>query len=113
MSFEDNIRKWVMVDNQIKKLNEEAKELRGQRNELLKTINTEVEERNLKHSTIKISDGELKFNSLRVVQPLTLRFVKECLEECIQGEENVAKIMDYIKDRREIKYVDEIKRSYV
>lgn len=113
MSFEDNIRQWVLVDNQIKKLNEQTKTLRNQRNDLLKSINTEVDERNLKHSTIKISDGELKFNSVRVVQPLTLRFVKECLEECIQGEENVTKIMDYIKERREVKYVDEIKRSYM
>ena len=32
--------------------------------------------------------------------------------DCIQDEENVKKIMKYIKQKREVKYVPDIKRSY-
>ena len=32
MSFEENIKKWVAIDNQLKTLNERAKQIRGEKN---------------------------------------------------------------------------------
>lgn len=112
MSFEEDIKKWVTVDNQIKKLNEEAKTLREQRSNLTLSINTYVESNDLKHATVQISDGRLKFQSVKVTQPLTLKYVKECLNDCIGNEEQVSAIMSHIKSNRESKYVDEVKRFY-
>lgn len=112
MSFEEDIKKWVTVDNQIKKLNEEAKTLREQRSNLTLSINTYVESNDLKHATVQISDGRLKFQSVKVTQPLTLKYVKECLNDCIGNEEQVSTIMSHIKSNRESKYVDEVKRFY-
>ena len=34
MSFENKIQQWVQLDNQVKKLNEQIKQLRDQRNSL-------------------------------------------------------------------------------
>ena len=34
MSFENKIQQWVQLDNQVKKLNEEIKQLREQRNNI-------------------------------------------------------------------------------
>jgi hypothetical protein len=34
------------------------------------------------------------------------------LNECINGEEQVKQIIKYIKSKREVKYVPDIKRSY-
>lgn len=112
MSFEESIKQWVTIDNKIKKLNEEAKELRQQRTSITKQINNYVEENDLKHATVQISDGKLKFQSIKVTQPLSLKFVKECLEDCIQNETSVEKIMNYIKERRNVEYVDDIRRFY-
>lgn len=112
MSFEESIKQWVTIDNKIKKLNEEAKELRQQRTSITKQINNYVEENDLKHATVQISDGKLKFQSVKVTQPLSLKFVKECLEDCIQNETSVEKIMNYIKERRNVEYVDDIRRFY-
>lgn len=112
MSFEEDIKKWVTVDNEIKKLNEEAKTLREQRSNLTLSINTYVESNDLKHATVKISDGRLKFQSVKVTQPLTLKYVKECLNDCIGNEEQVSAIMSHIKSNRDSKYVDEVKRFY-
>ena len=39
MSFEDNIKKWVMLDNQQKHLNEKIKEIREQKNNLSSDLN--------------------------------------------------------------------------
>ena len=34
MNFQDNIKKWVALDNQIKSLNDKAKHLREEKNEM-------------------------------------------------------------------------------
>ena len=112
MSFEDNIKQWVTIDNQIKQLNEQAKALRQQRSNLTESINTYVETTDLKHATVQISDGKLKFQSVKVTQPLTLKYVSECLLDCIGNEEQVKIIMKHIKTNRDSKYVEDIKRFY-
>ena len=112
MSFEEDIKSWVTLDNKIKQINEEVRGLREKRNNLTLSINTFVESNDLKHATVQISDGKLKFQSVKVTQPLTLKYVKECLNDCIGNEEQVNTIMEHIKTNRESKYVEEIKRFY-
>jgi len=66
----------------------------------------------MEHAVIEITDGKLKFQNNRVVQPITFRFLETCLNECISGENEVKQIIKYIKSKREVKYVPDIKRSY-
>lgn len=112
MSLEQQIQQWVAVDNQLKTLTDKVKELRDQKNTLSENINTHVENSDLQNATIKISDGKLKFVQLKETQPLTFKFLDSCLREIIKSEEQVDKIMEYIKNKREVKYVSEIKRFY-
>jgi len=110
--FERNIQKWVAVDNQLKIVNEKAKELRDEKNDLLEDINMYIETNKLNNASIDISDGKLKFAQSRVTQPLTLKFVENCLSNIINDQRQVTQIMKYIKDKREKKDVSEIKRYY-
>lgn len=111
-SFEKNIQKWVSIDNQIKILNEKTKELRDEKNDLLEDINVYIETNKLNNASIDISDGKLKFVQSKTTQPLTLRFVENCLSNIIQDSKQVTQIMKYIKDKREKKEISEIKRYY-
>jgi len=54
MSFENNIQKWVAVDNQLKSLNEKIKTLRETRNSLSGDITSYAEKNNLSNSTVNI-----------------------------------------------------------
>lgn len=110
--FERNIQKWVAVDNQLKIVNEKAKELRDEKNDLLEDINMYIETNKLNNASIDISDGKLKFAQSKVTQPLTLKFVENCLSNIINDQRQVTQIMKYIKDKREKKDVSEIKRYY-
>ena len=110
--FERNIQKWVAVDNQLKIVNEKAKELRDEKNDLLEDINMYIETNKLNNASIDISDGKLKFAQSKVTQPLTLKFVENCLSNIINDQRQVTQIMKYIKDKREKKEVSEIKRYY-
>ena len=64
------------------------------------------------NATVKISDGKLRFTSSRQTPPLTFKHIEECLTKCIQNPEQVEKIMTYIKETRDIKYIPDIKRTY-
>ena len=109
MSFEQQIQQWVAIDNQMKILNDNMKELRDKKNNISQQINNQIEN---KYTSIKISDGQLKFVKIKETQQLTFKYLEICLSEIIKNEEQVKKIVDYIKNKREIKYVSEIKRLY-
>ncbi len=110
--FQGNIKKWVALDTQLKTLNDKAKEIRSERNELTDGIMGFVADNNLSSSTVKISDGRLKFNQTKQTSPITLGFLENCLTDLFNEEEKVQKIMEYIKEKREIKVVTDIKRYY-
>ena len=112
MDFENKIKSWVALDNQIKVLNERARSLRDERSKLSENIFEYVETENLSNATVQISDGRLKFMSSTQTTPLTLTFIKKCLSECIKNSDDVDSIMTYIKNSRQKKSIPEIKRSY-
>ena len=112
MSLEENIKKWVSIDNQLKTVTEKAKELREAKNTMEEVILEYVETKKMNNATINISDGKLRFVSTKQTAPLTLKYVEECLTNCIKNEEQVGIIMNHIKEAREIKYVPDIKRTY-
>lgn len=110
MSFEQNIQKWVSLDNKIKILNDNLNQLREQRAELSKSLYTYAERNNLNGANIQISDGKLKFVTSKVSNPLSFKYVEKSLGEIISNEEQVKKIVNYLKEHREFKTVQELKR---
>ncbi len=111
-NFQGHIKRWVSLDSQLKSLTDSAKQIRNERNELADNIFEFVDENNLSTSTIKISDGKLKFFQNKQTSPISLGFLENCLTDIFQDEEKVNQIMSYIKERREIKVVPDIKRYY-
>ena len=110
MSFESRIQQWVSLDNQLKKINDQTKELREKRNELEQNITAYAQSNNLSNATVKIGDGRLKFANTRVPEPLTFKYLEKTLKSVINNETQVSLIMDQIKQNRNIKIVPEIKR---
>jgi DNA helicase IV len=110
MNFENEIKQWVQIDNQLKELNERTKVLREKRNILEKNITTYAASNNLSNSTIQISDGRLKFGNAKVPEPLTFKYLEKTLTEIIKNENQVKLIMEHIKQKRDIKIIPEIKR---
>ena len=110
--FQNHIKQWVEIDNQVKILNTELRELRMKRNNISDHIVSFVDTNNLDKAVIEISDGSLKFGTTKQTSPITLKFIKKCLNECINNEESVEQLIDYIKYKRDIKMKSDIKRSY-
>jgi hypothetical protein len=112
MSFEQHIQQWVSIDNQMKQLTEKIKELRDKKSTLNDAIFNHVDNSNLSNATVQISDGKIKFVKTKDTQVLTFKYLETCLHEIIKNEEQVNKIIEYIKNKREVKYVSEIKRFF-
>ena len=110
MSFENQIKQWVQLDNEIKLLNDRTKDLREKRNTLEKNITTYAASNNLSSSTVQISDGRLKFSNTKVPEPLTFKYLEKTLSEVIKNESQVKLILEHIRQKREVKVVPEIKR---
>ena len=110
MSFEENIKKWVALDNQLKTLTERTKQMRDEKNAIEEGIMSYVETNSLSNATVNISDGKLRFVNSKQTAPLTLKYVEECLSKCIGNENQVTQIMKIIKESREVKYTADIKR---
>ena len=113
LSLEQRIQRWVHLDNTVKQLNDQVRELRDSRNEVESSILTHVTDHNLSHATVRIKDGTLKF-AFNVKQPpaLTLSFLGEALAECCPPQQAVA-IMQHIRAKRDAaaKLVPEIRRT--
>ena len=112
MSLEENIKHWVRLDDQLKLVNEKAKEIREQKNNFESNILVYVEKNNLENATAKINGGKLKFIENKQTAPLTLKFIEECLSQSINDQAKIKEIMLTIKEQREIKYVKDIKRYF-
>ena len=105
--FTQNIKSWVHYDNEIQKLNKTIKDLR------LKKLETQtLLLENPLHDNINISDGRLKFSQMTISQPLSLQFISICLNDLIRDSEQVTQIMEHIKNKRNKRMEQTIKRFY-
>lgn len=112
-SFEEKIRSWVKIDDELRRSQEHTKELREKRNELAAGIHTYIKSNEqLRNATINISDGRLRFVQTQTPQSLTFKFLHECLTEIIPNKETIEHILTHIKSRRTVKTASDIKRFY-
>ena len=99
-----------MLDNKLKNLSLEINYIKNKKNLLKNNIIEFISENHLERKTIKIDNVEFKFVNLKQIQPLTFKFLKDCLDNCISNEEQVEQLIQYIKSKREIKELIDLKK---
>ena len=109
--FIENTKQWVQIDSQLKIVNEKVKIMRDKKRELTDKI-CDYKDKNAIHSTIKLSDGELRFYEKREQTPLSFSYIEHCLEQILQDQEQIDYVIDYIRDNREVTVVTDIKRIH-
>lgn len=110
--FIENIQKWVVIDSQIKLINEKVKKARELKHQLLENITKYAAENNLEQTKIEISDGELRFYEKRDYQPITFKYIEESLGKLISDKKQVDYIMNYLRENREVSVSKDIRRNY-
>lgn len=110
--FIENVRKWVILDTQIRTITEKTKLIRELKHKITIQICDYIVDKNIQHKKIEISDGELKLYTKNEYSPLTFSYIEECLSKIISNKENVQYIIKYLKENREIKHSSDIRRNF-
>lgn len=112
-SFEETLSKWIALDNNLKELNESVKDIREKKANVASTIHRYVTMNDkFKDANINISNGRLKLGHIQTTQALTFKYIEECLTDMISDKSTIEQIMVYLKKKRTVKSIPDIKRFY-
>lgn len=106
--FIDHVKKWVLIDSQLKIVNEKTRKLRDMKHASSEAICEYMSSQPTQH--IGITDGELRIYDKKEYSPLTFSYIETKLAEIIPEKENVEYIIQYLKDKREITHTKDIRR---
>ena len=112
MSLEENVNRWLNIDNKIKEQNILLKDLRETRNDLEDNISNYAKEHNISNLSIKTKEGLLKLVNVKNTSPLTFKYIEQCLNE-IFDEEKTNEIINYLKEKRTTTYSNTIKKNNI
>ena len=110
--FIENVKTWVLMDSQIKIINEKTKKIRERKHQLSESICEYMKESNLLENKIGITDGELRVYEKKEYSPLSYTYIEKCLAEIIPDKKQLDYIIQYLKQKREITTSLDIKRTY-
>jgi len=112
MSFEDNVRQWIILDTKIRLANTQLREMRTARDSLSKSVCDHMKQTGIDKRKIEIADSKIEVSEKKEYSSLTMGYLEKCLSAIIQEQESVKHILQYIKDKREIKKSVELKRTF-
>jgi hypothetical protein len=112
MNIEENIKKWVVLDNQCKNLNNQIKLLRNEKGEITHNLITEFERKNTKFPSINISDGKLSLINTKIGNVISYNFLLDCFNDFFKDDIQANELLEFIKSRRTYNNTFNIKRTY-
>ena len=110
--FVENVKKWVLCDQQLKLIKEKSDIIRDTKHVLSSAICTYMDENNLSQNEIEITDGKLKIYEKKEYSPLTFSYIEQSLAKIIPDKSHVQFIIQYLKENREIKTTTDLKSIY-
>jgi hypothetical protein len=110
--FVEDVRKWAMIESQLKIVNEKTRKMRNMKNELSEKICNYIIDNKVSDNKVKISDGEIRVYDKKEYSPLTFGYIEKSLSNLISDKEKVEYIVAYLKENREITTTPDIKRTY-
>jgi hypothetical protein len=112
MNFSQKISKFDEYEQLIKnKLNEISK-LRQIKIQLINSIMIDLNDKDKDLEIVTNNYNGSKFKKIvsKNFTPLSFSFVRECLSEIIPREDQIEKIINYIKSKRNFKIINDLKR---
>jgi hypothetical protein len=110
--FEQNMKKWAMLDNKIRELSEQLKEMRGQKEETGSVLCQFMKSKGIDKKKIEIGDSVISIYEKNDYSSLTYGFLEKCLGEIIPEKDNVEYIIQYVKGKREVKKSNDLRRVF-
>lgn len=113
MDLQENIKKWVKLDNNYKFLYNQLREVREEKNNISTNLFNYFSNNNMKPPNVNISDGKLSFVELNNPNALTFKFLEDCFNEYFDETSQTKDLLDFIKSKRTYSKNKTIKRVYI
>jgi hypothetical protein len=110
MSLNDTVSKWITIDNRIQELSAELKQLKNDKNILDLSLINYAKNNNLENATVKVNNNKMKFSVTKTSEPITFKYLERNLGNIIKNEDQLHKTIDYLKEKREVKYNYNVKQ---
>ena len=110
--FEKDMRKWAILDNKIRAANQELKEMRSQKTKIGSTICEFMKTKGLENKKVDTGDSIISFYEKNEYSTLTFAYIEKCLGELISDKDKVLHIIKHLKDKREIKKSNDLRRRF-
>lgn len=108
--FEDYVKKYIEVDDEIESLQNKLKTMRDWKRKLNGVIVKHMEDQDLVEHTLEVSDGTLRYNERKEYCSMSFTYIEKSLHQLIPDPEQVKYVIQFLKDNREVKTVAELKR---
>ena len=99
--FKVNVKEWLDVDEQIRELEKQIKELKATRNKKLEPKITGFM-RSFNISDLNTDSGKLRCNERNTTSPVSKKSIKESLEKVLTSTEQIDSAMDEIYLNRQV-----------
>jgi len=99
--FVKNIQNWITLDNNIKRINKGLREIKNKKNVLERDIITFASSNNLNNKVLNLNETKLRFDVSTSYPSISIKLLREVLEETIEEPEGIEVIMDRISKKRE------------
>lgn len=104
LSYVKRVQEWVEIDNVILKNKEQIQEKVEKKKQLEDEILEYVSTNKLENLCLNISDGTIKFSKRSTTQPLSMKVLRNLLEQYNKDKNiNVNEICDYVASNLEKK----------
>jgi len=111
MDLQENIKKWVSLDNNQIKITQQLKIIKDEKDDIKNKLIDYFNEKNKPFPKINISDGKLNFIEVKQYNTISYKFLEECLSDFYHDKEKTDEILNFIKTRRKYNTIHTIKRT--
>ena len=107
--FSENIRDLAICNMQLKAINERAKPVRQHKQTVSKYLVEYMTTRNIKTRAVEINSEPMRLVQKNEYSPLTMGFIRNCLEDIMEDADQIDTVMDYLREQRETKTTVELR----
>jgi hypothetical protein len=102
------IRKWVNNEDEIKQLKDKLNKLKEEQENLEKNIIEHIKTNHLENHLFKVGNKKLKFRSYKNYSTITHSYLMNTFDQ-FMDKDNSKMLLDYIRENRSYKIINEIK----
>jgi hypothetical protein len=106
-----NVKKWNLLETEIKRYNDRLKQMRSMKSGLADSICSYISESGMNRATkIEVSDGEIRVVERQEYSAITFSYIESCLQDIIPDKRSIDAILEHLKASRTKKSVVELKK---